>query len=88
MAYGTATGIEQGVKNSAMFVVGGAGAFTAGAYYMQAAAASRNTAKVAVNENVEVTAVESLEAAIEESTDLGNKLDYMLGKATGNKHNI
>ncbi len=131
VAYGTATGIEQGVKTSAMFVVGGAGrfatgipapvgalgagvtgftmeyvdevyinpairanilndeaaydidykqalinagiagAFTAGTYYIESVAASRSTAEVVANENVEVTAVESHEVVLEDVASEG-----------------
>jgi hypothetical protein len=131
VAYGTATGIEQGVKTSAMFVVGGAGrfvsgipapvgalgagvtgftmeyvdevyinpairanilndeaaydidykqalinagiagVFTAGTYYIESVAASRSTAEVVANENVEVTAVESHEVVLEDVASEG-----------------
>ncbi|SCY48468.1 hypothetical protein SAMN05660668_02806, partial [Pseudobutyrivibrio sp. AR14] len=72
----------------ALINAGIAGAFTAGTYYIESVAASRSTAEVVANENAELAAVDSPEVVIEESADLGNKLDYMLGKATGNKHNI
>ncbi|SCY49544.1 hypothetical protein SAMN05660668_02834, partial [Pseudobutyrivibrio sp. AR14] len=50
-----------------------AGAFTAGAYYMQAAAASRNTAKVMANENVKIDAIDSPKAVVEEVGVEGGK---------------
>ncbi|PHU33501.1 hypothetical protein, partial [Pseudobutyrivibrio ruminis] len=65
-----------------------AGAFTAGAYYMQAAAASKNATEVVSGENAELAAIDSPEVVIEETGEGVIRVGsgkYSNGKYTGGR---